>query len=520
MNLRRWQIFSVRKRWLFPCWVAVAAFAMSCQRQNKPGPALQIVDESFRLRYGEPLPDSSSIFDGNTVHVVMSRGEVFGIQILSTTPQTTSVHLEAKAITVEPFEQTWVTAIVPSSDMYGDASRGAGKYADGLLATATPSNQLALFDISVPVSTPAQTVKGVIVVGSRHIPLTIEVVDVVLSIERPLRVWGYFDEREFEWSSSGSDSAKQASCIGMFRRHGVLASTTLQAAQWPAHESQFNGADYIPVKLSSTENPEQIAAIVADWSAIAKATGKNPFAIPIDEPRTDLQRADTKRIAALVRLARDRASGPNRSANFLFAVTAEPRAEFGDAIDLFFTPATKLGQSKSVGKPIFTYNGRPPGAGSMVVDTSALSVRTWGAIGFRYNINFWYIWDVLYWHDRHNRDRDPKGRVLIPTSDAMSFHNRDDVGNLDGVLAFPDASNGCLASLRLKQLRRGMYDRSLLEAANCNGVGDAVAARLVPVALGDASHNDQPSWPKDEQTWARARQELMTAAGECQRRAR
>jgi hypothetical protein len=309
----------------------------------------------------------------------------------------------------------------------------------------------------------------------------------------------------------------------MFRQHGVLAATTLTAAQWPQYRSQFAGALYVPVRMRSLDEPGQVQQIVQDWIAVTKDSGHIPFAIPLDEPRTSEQRAAVRRGAELVR---QYGGGAGR---FLFAVTDDPQPSYLDLVDLYFTLWVKRDQFKTVGKPIWTYNGRPPGAGSMVVDAAALSVRTWGVIGFRYNIDLWYIWDAMYWHDRHNRDRaldgagdarrldNPnRGRALNATADAMSFLSKAaDVGNLDGVMVFADATTGCAPSLRLKQLRRGLFDRALLQAANCDGTGDRIAAALMPTALGDAPRNGAPAWSSDLNVWANARQTLLQAAAAC-----
>ena len=514
--------------------VALCVATAGCKKTPaQPGPTLQITDESVRYKRGTALPTTSPIFDGNQVHITMARGETFGLQVLSRQAVASAVTLTDGTVTVVPFEQTWVTVRRGSTDMYGGGMRGPGDYADGLQPVAQPRSELALFDITVPVEHPAQILQGQLSVGTQRFALIIEIVDVTLRLDAPLRVWAYYDERELRWSSADqldhnllnadAESPQQARCVAMFRHHGVLAATTLTAAQWPQYRSQFAGAQYVPVRMRSVDDAAQVQQIVQDWIALTKDSGQVPFAIPIDEPRTTEQREAVRRGAALVRQS---GGGTNR---FLFAVTDDPQPSYLDLVDVYFTLWVKRGQSKIVGKPIWTYNGRPPGAGAMVVDAAALSVRTWGVIGFRYNIDLWYIWDAMYWHDRHNRDRgldgagDPRrldnrnrGRAMNADTDAMSFLSKDaDVGNLDGVMAFADATTGCAPSLRLKQLRRGLFDRALLQAANCDGTGDRIAAELMPVALGDAPRNGNPAWSSDLNVWAKARQTLMQAAVTC-----
>src|SRR5262249_6699015 len=106
--------------------------------------------------------------------------------------------------------------------------------------------------------------------------------------------------------------------------------------------------------------------------------------------------------------------------------------------------------------------------------------------------------------------------------DPTSFDDGEDHGNLDGVLALPDpAGGGCRSTLRLAALRRGLLDRALLEAsARCDpAAADAVAARMVPRALGDADGgaSGSPSWSPDEADWERARRQLVAIAASCAR---
>ncbi|MBP9085859.1 MAG: hypothetical protein KBG15_07055, partial [Kofleriaceae bacterium] len=368
----------------------------------------------MRYKRGAALPTTSPIFDGKQIHIAMARGETFGMQVLSRQAVPSTVTLADTTVTVVPFEQTWVTVRRGSTDMYGGGMRGPGNYADGLQPVAQPRSELALFDITVPIDHPAQTVQGQLTVGAQTFPMIIEIVDVGLRLDAPLRVWAYYDERELRWSSdevtaagrtddalpsTDPDSPQQARCVAMFRQHGVLAATTLTAAQWPQYRSQFAGAQYVPVRMRSLDDAAQVKQIVQDWIAATQDSGQVPFAIPLDEPRTIEQRAAVRRGAELVRQS---GGGAGR---FLFAVTDDPQPVYLDLVDLYFTLWVKRGQAKTVGKPIWTYNGRPPGAGAMVVDAAGLSMRTWGVIGFRYNVELWYIWDALYWHDRHNRDR-------------------------------------------------------------------------------------------------------------------
>jgi hypothetical protein len=230
---------------------------------------------------------------------------------------------------------------------------------------------------------------------------------------------------------------------------------------------------------------------------LAQAPDRDVFAIPIDEPGTPEARA---KVVALAKQVREAGGG-----KFLYAVTDEPRPEYGDLIDLYISP--KAAHLEGDQHRRWTYNGTPPAAGSMVLDAEPPGTRTWGWIAYRYRIPVWYVWDALYWHDRHNRKGQPP-RALDPRRDATTFDDGDDQGNLDGVLALP----GCHPTLRLEALRRGYEDRALLEAAaKCHpNETAALASRMIPRALGDAK--GVAAWPADEAVWEAARRQLLELA--------
>jgi hypothetical protein len=293
----------------------------------------------------------------------------------------------------------------------------------------------------------------------------------------------------------------------MFARHGVLLSPDLPLADWPRRRSLLSRARYVPVAIP--DDPATVGPVVRDWIEATRATAQVPFAVPIDEPRTPAARARVRALADAVRAA---GGGPDR---FLYAVTDEPRPEYGDAIDLYISPRAAHLEGDRVAR--WTYNGRPPEAGAMVLDAETPGTRTWGWIGWRWHIPVWYVWDALYWHDRHNRRGAAlPGRALDPSVDSVSFDDGDDQGNLDGVLALPSA-DGCRPTLRLAALRRGLLDRQLLDlASGCDPAGAAeIAARVVPRALGDAG--GQPAWASEEAPWELARRQLITLAASCSR---
>lgn len=399
-----------------------------------------------------------------------------------------------------------------STAMYGGGGP-PGEYPDTLLPDRSPTTNPAFIEIAIPREAAPGIHSGELVVGDLpHIPIDLEIVDVVLP-ELPPRVWAYYDPRELQWANLGTGthaapSAEERACIDMFRGYGVMLSPDLPLDAWPARKDLLAGFPYVPVKL--TTDPHAAIAEVKGWIAATKDSGHLPFAIPIDEPRT----AEAQdRVVALARAVREAGGGPS---TFMYAVTDEPRPPYDDLVDLYIPLTPKKADTFTR----WTYNGAPPRAGSFVVDAKAPGARTWGWLAHAWRIPVWYVWDALYWHDRHNRKGAPlPGRPLDASIDATSFDDGGDHGNLDGVLSLPgDQTTPCRPSLRLVAIRRGMQDRALLEAAtSCDAAATTkLVDQLIPKALGDVGKGDAARWPQTDAAWETARQKLLALAA-CKR---
>ena len=479
--------------WL--CLSGTCAIAPACRRPD-PGPALQIVGESSRVRISDPVPATSPWFDGARIAMVAARGEIVGLQVLHRGGGPAALSVPAGApVQVRGYTVEALEVRRSSTEMYG-GSHGAGRYADGLVPAATPASDPAYFEVEVARDAAPGVVDGQLTVAGRAIPVALSIAPVTLP-PMPIRVWAYEDPREIAWAAGD-----EAACIARFASYGILLSPDVKLEDWPVRRDRLLGIPGlrdVPVWIS--DQPAAAADQVRRWIAAFAGTGQVPFAIPIDEPRTPAQRQKLRALADAVRAA---GGGPT---TFRLAVTDDPHPEYGDTIDLYISPLAAHLTGDRVAR--WTYNGAPPRAGAMVLDAEPPGMRTWGWIAWRWQIPIWYVWDALYWHDRHNwRGAPLPGRALDPRSDAVSFDDGEDHGNLDGVLALP----GCQPTLRLAALRRGYQDHALLElAAACNRpAAEQVAAQLVPRALGDAGAH--PAWPSDEAAWEAARRRLIELA--------
>jgi hypothetical protein len=256
-------------------------------------------------------------------------------------------------------------------------------------------------------------------------------------------------------------------------------------------------------------NDETIVEDVEAWHRHAAAGhfengDVTPFTIPVDEPRDAEARRYAKHVAELVQSTR------GEEFELLTAVTDAPSATYQNAFDIYLSPDNwrpGVEQGRRDRVSLWTYNGRPPQAGSVIIDTDGVALRTWGWIAFSYGVPLWHAWEGLYFADRYN-DGAPTDVFREP----LTFDERtkpgggEDYGNGDGLLAYP----GALPSLRLKALRRGLQDRLLLlSLSRCGGGGEAraMASRLVPRALGEGQ--GEGTWPSHEAPWERARVQLL-----------
>ena len=529
------------------CGERTSELAGAAPARSAMSAPLQILEDADRRASDEAVPETSPVFDGRTLRLRAARGETLGITVWQRAPGEVTLQMAARELKVTGYEVEWARVTRPSTAMYG-GSRGAASYVDGLVPASRPTGSPVYFDLAVSADAPpgrhlgtltasAATASGTAPAAATaatsattSVAVELEVLDVLLPAvgARPL-VWAYYDPRELAWQHGlpagaqlgGFDPLElEKRCAAMFRAHGVLATPELTAELWPRRRELLAGARFVPVLLPTEDGA--LAEAARFWEQALAAEDQLAFAIPIDEPRQLDRKMKVRALADQVAAAR-RATGTSR---LRLAVTDAPHAVYGDAVDIFISPyaiSRQPATGAGAGALRFTYNGNPPYAGSMVLDAGNFDLRTWGWIGWRWSVPLWYVWDALYWHDRHNAKRmglPRPGRAMSPR-DSVTFDDGGDHGNRDGVLALPGPrETPCLPTLRLKALRRGLSDRLLLDAASCTPATRAVAARLalrlIPFALGDAASVGLTP-PVTASAWYAARQQLLDLAEQCTR---
>jgi hypothetical protein len=195
--------------------------------------------------------------------------------------------------------------------------------------------------------------------------------------------------------------------------------------------------------------------------------------------------------------------------------TSRPPVDVSMALAAF--DAAAANDAARLDRELWVYNGVLPRTGAFLLDVDAVSPRVNGWLAAMLGVPAWFYWDATHWYDRH-------GRVPVdPFEDPESLHNDDgDWVNGDGVLLYPGSQRdafaahslgfeGVVASIRLKNWRRGLEDAGYLELARTLDAqrADAVARALVPAAFGEAPDGGAQAWSRRGISFFTARRALL-----------
>ncbi len=186
----------------------------------------------------------------------------------------------------------------------------------------------------------------------------------------------------------------------------------------------------------------------------------------------------------------------------------------GDFMDL-----PLLRAQQEAGDTVGFYQGSEPFQGSEALDADGLSLTTWPWIAWRYGLDHLFLYNMVEWsYFRLDQRERPWGN--LPRDIWINPLNQSWKTNSQGVLVYPGHKigyPGVVATIRLKQVRRGMQDYEylwLLAERGQRALADQLATELVPRALHEAAagfgsqYFGRGAWQRDPRAWAQARTQM------------
>jgi hypothetical protein len=165
------------------------------------------------------------------------------------------------------------------------------------------------------------------------------------------------------------------------------------------------------------------------------------------------------------------------------------------------------------GRQVGIYNGYRPATGSVLIDTDAVDFRVLPWIGWKYDLDQYFFWMTTYWTDYTDGGR----RWNIFTNPLNTQAQK----NGSGTLFYPGQDRiyreedrglpGPMASIRMKNWRRGMQDFEYLWIARELGLDGEVAEitdRAIPAALWDVTTRSDITWSERGYDFEAFRREL------------
>ena len=524
-------------------------------RAPPAGPALslRLIGDSRKLRRDDPMPREAA-----QTQLVAARNEVVAFQAVIARgrggPPSVVVRMAPLVgpggVTLEPrlHVARWLAVKEPSSAMYGPGSPGPGEYPDPLpplgpggTAPLEAGNNLVWVDILVPGETPVGEYSSELHAGPLSQPVRLRVLAPRLPETDRQLVMVYYSPhliREALGVTGEAFTALDRAYHRLVHAHGAYLASDPPLENMPRYRPMLDGTlfesgpgrgqppPYWPVDLQPRDRraPLQAAAARTIRWFEKNAPRTRPFAYLADEPGSleDYQRI--RRLASWIH----EAPAPGNRLPVMVTEQVSPQepgwpslvgsVDYWVSAESFPEPARS--RRRQTRERFFTYNGRQPGAGRHTIDADGVSLRSWGWIAWLFEIDMWFYWQGTYYRDEHNG-----GPRLAPEhlfTDPLTFDQRRggrDIafGNGDGVLVYPGASP--IASIRLKQIRRGVQDRLYLLLAQRCGKGRearAIARKLIPRAMNEAKGCAR-AWLSDEAAWERARLGLLRLLEGCAR---
>lgn len=472
---------------------------------------------------------------------------------------------------VEVFREIYLPVTFPSRTLFywpGNALLGAGDWPDplapiqtaadrGPYTVAPRTNQAFWVDVTVPRDAQPDVYWGTFEIAGPssadryRIPVRLHVLSPVLPERSALETLFYLARPDNLATRHGVDPGGPAFTRLLHRYAQMLHRHRLEmtmngnlASDLSPLAGMLNGSVFRPeegyegpgeglgdrllfahLETSSKRDMHDSIAAWHDWFTANAIPWRTATYYVIDEPLPS-QFGELRRLADWAHAA------PTPMATMV-TKNVDPELIRGSApeyIDVWAIPSSlrsysgrDLRERQAHGTRVGMYNGYLPAAGLQLIDAAAVGMRTWGWLAFQYDLDFWYTWDIARWRRPLSGEETDAWRDPLSFTDGLARHgDAENVGNGDGVIVYPGQDRlyprsdrgifGPVASIRLKNARRGIQDFELLRMVKASGaeaLARGIARATVGVGLHEASFDDPPSWPDDGAPWEMARRRLL-----------
>ncbi len=432
-------------------------------------------------------------------------------------------------------EPTKWTGLVPDALIPVEVAPAWAPYP---MAIAAHRNGAVWIDVAIGKDDPPGSYRGSVVVKSgaeqlATLPIELEIADVTLP-DRPVRTMVFYDPSELR-RRIGDGAAAEEHLLRLLHRHRLApmhGATSVAEAQ--AKLPMLDGSFY--TRANGYEGPlegqgdgvlalgpygslgepdatklrsvEEIALLLESRGVLGTT---DTFVYAVDEDCKSARGPAWKRLLAASRA---------RAVRVAWTCSEDPTTQPVDVpIQAATFDATKTAKARALGKEVWAYNGHMPQTGSFLTDTPAISLRVNGWLSGMFDVGRWFFWESTFWYDDNRGGHGPYDPFATPET----FHNSDGDWSMgDGVLLYPGKQvdgfsthsigmDGVVASIRLKNWRRGIEDAGYYQLAHAADPtkAEAIARGLFPVVLSEARNGRPPSWPEDGKPYFDARRALL-----------
>jgi hypothetical protein len=408
------------------------------------------------------------------------------------------------------------------------------------MAVAASQNGVVWIDVMTAADQPPGTYTGNVVVkaGSATLatlPVQLDVLDATLP-DRPLKTMLFYELGDLQ--RVGNDPAIERQLWMLYHRHRLSAMHSVnQAADLGAHLPALDGSLYTAANgyegpgaglgdgilslgtYGSYGDPDASTLATVEAIADAVAAAKlfattDVFVYATDEDCTSPTGMAWKTLVG-------GSSDANvKNVKIGWTCSKNPTTQ---PVDVPIVAAqaydvTTAAAARAAGKDVWIYNGYRPNTGTFLTDAEATATRVNGWIAATFGPGRWFYWETAFWYDGNRGGHGP----YDPFVTSETFHNADgDECQGDGVLVYPGKQvdmftshsiglGGVIASIRLKNLRRGVEDAGYYQLAHAASArqAEAIAKGLLGHVLADARSGDPVSYPEAGKPYFDARKAL------------